>query len=177
MGRVWREPLGHPCVGFKLCWRQNETIFRAALEDARLKKIVLTRKNRVRAFVSLVRARQTGEWVVYRGAALLGDGIKVEISPAAFLAHVAFNDEYYAEIGRALRAAGQSSLTIDYEDLFSTAERARLLEFLGVSAAAASRLEEHTLRLTTRRLHELVSNYDELAAALRGTEFEAELHT
>lgn len=177
LGRVWRAYLGRPCVGFKLCWRQNETIFRAVLEDAGLKKIVLGRRNRLRAFVSLVRARLTGEWVVYRGAELRAADVKVEISPRAFAEHVAFNDAYYSEIEQALMAPGQSSLVMDYEDLFSTAERARLLGFLGVSAEEAPKLEEHTLRLTSRRLPELVSNFAELESALRGTEFESELHS
>src|SRR5262249_46467049 len=69
--RVWDTPLGRPIVGFKLCWRQHEVAYRAVLGDPSVHKIVLKRRNRVATFVSLLRARQTGEWVVYDGDALL----------------------------------------------------------------------------------------------------------
>jgi hypothetical protein len=78
LDRVWRRPEGRRSVGFKLCWKQNEAIFNAVLEDPGIRKIVLKRRNRIKSFVSLLLARQTGEWVIYDDAAILDD---VDFSP------------------------------------------------------------------------------------------------
>lgn len=175
--RVWASPLGRRAVGFKLCWRQNELILRTVLGDGDVKKIVLTRKNRIKSFVSLLRARQTGEWVIYRGSEVLKEHHKVRVEPEEFFQTIAYNAEYYAEIERALQSTGQTSLWLSYEELFTDEQRRRVLRFLGVSADEAPSLKEETLRLTRRQLPELVSNFADLEAALRGTEFEAELYS
>jgi hypothetical protein len=176
LGRVWKAPLGHRCVGFKLCWRQNEAIFRVVLEDVGLKKIVLKRRNRIKGYLSLLLARKTGAWVIYRGSELLKGRATVEVNVEDLHRTLAFNDEYYREIEDTLRETNQDYLTLDYEDLFSLSERARMLTYLGVSTTQVALLKEETLKLNPSDVRELVSNFAELAAALRGTELEAELY-
>lgn len=176
LGRVWNARIGHQCVGFKLCWRQHETIFREVLKEVELKKIVLKRRNRIRSFVSLLLARSTGEWVVYNQSDPLKEHPKVTVEPAALRETLAYNDEYYAEIEETLRSSNQSYLTLHYEDLFTDDERLRLLRFLGVSRPHLSALKEETVRLNASALPDLIENFEELSAALRGTDLESELH-
>ena len=177
LSRVWKEPLGRPCVGFKLCWRQSETIFREVLRDRELKKIVLMRQNRVKSYVSLLLARQTGEWVVYDKTDLLEDRSRVEVDVSDLWETLRFNNEYYLEIEETLRVSHQSFLRLNYEELFLSEARSRTLEFLGVSAQNGAALEAGTVKLNPHDLSELVSNFAELEAALRGTELEAELYS
>ena len=65
LDRVWRTNLDRRAVGFKMCLWQHEPAYHAVLPDPRVRKIILKRRNRVKSFVSLLLARQTGEWVVY----------------------------------------------------------------------------------------------------------------
>jgi LPS sulfotransferase NodH len=177
LGRVWRASLGHPCVGFKLCWRQNETIFRAVLEDSRIRKIVLRRRNRVKAFVSLLLARKTGQWVVYEPTDLLHSDTRVRVEISELQETIAFNEEYYREIEETLTASRQSFLKISYEELFSQEHQQRLLNFLQVSAHPKAVLREGTIKLNSRQVQNLITNFDELRLALRGSDLEAELHS
>ncbi|HEV7857557.1 MAG TPA: hypothetical protein VGO91_02820 [Pyrinomonadaceae bacterium] len=176
LSRVWKAPLSHPVVGFKLCWRQHETIFREALKDTGLKKIVLQRRNRIKSFVSLLLARQTGDWVVYTESAQPQERVKVVVDIAALYENIAYNDQYYAEIEAATRASHQSLLSLSYEDILTFEGRLRLLKFLEVSPLDPSCLKEETIKLNAYALPDLVDNFEELASALRGTELESELY-
>ncbi len=175
LGRVWRAHLGHYCVGFKLCWRQHETIYREVLKETGLKKIVLKRRNRIRSYVSLLLARKTGEWVVYNQSDPLQDRAKVAVDIPDLYKTLAYNEEYYAEIEETLRASRQSYLSLNYEDLFIDEARLRLLQFLNVSQAHLSDLKEETIKLNASALPDLIENFEELSAALRGTDLEMEL--
>lgn len=174
LGRVWSLPLGRSHVGFKLCWRQNETIYRFLLEKSAIRKIVLKRRNRVRTYVSLALARQTTEWVVYDDSAEPRPRPAIQVDSRALLDMVAFNNDYYGEIEGALRNSGQSFETLYYEDLISGNGIAKALEFLGV-ASGGGELRGQTWKLTDSPLPQIIVNFDELSAELRGTEFEQEL--
>jgi hypothetical protein len=177
LSRVWKANLGHPCVGFKLCWRQNETIFRTVLEERGISKIVLKRKNRVKAFVSLLLARKTGQWVVYEPSDLLQRDTRVNVDVTELHETIAFNTAYYREIEETLRASQQPFLEVNYEELFSQDQQGRMLDFLGVGVEQGAALREGTIKLNSRQVQDLISNFDELKAALRGSELEAELHS
>jgi LPS sulfotransferase NodH len=176
LDRVWSTPLGRSAVGFKLCWRQHEIAYRAVLADASVRKIVLQRRNRVKTFVSLLRARQTGEWVVYDEDALQPERPRIRVEPSELLENVAFNDAYYEEIAATLAATGQESLTLFYEELADAAALRRILDFLGVSQRDPGILRGGTRKLIGEPLRDVVANFDELRAALAGSALEAELH-
>jgi LPS sulfotransferase NodH len=174
--RVWERTLGRPCVGFKLCWKQSEPIFHAALADRTIRKIILKRRNRIKCFVSLLLARQTGEWVIYSDHAAPGGRPKVTVDPDELLRNIAFNDSYYAEIESAL-AAEQAPHIVYYESLFSEAGLGGILRFLEVENPDPALLTGQTWKLSSQSLRDLVENFDQLEASLRGTEFEQELHS
>jgi hypothetical protein len=176
LGRVWRQPMGRSSVGFKLCWKQNETIFRTVLADPGIRKIVLKRRNRVKSFVSLLLARQTGEWVIYDDAAAPGARPKVHVDQAELLNHIAFNEAYYGEIEAAVQNPHMSQL-LYYEDLFSEAGLCSTLSFLGAAEPDRALLAGQTWKLSSSSLRDLVANFESLEASLRGTALEEELHS
>lgn len=173
--RVWNLPMGRSLVGFKLCWRQNDAVYRFLLREPAIRKIVLKRRNRVRTFVSLVLARHTAEWVIYDDASQPKPRPAIQIDPQALLDMVAFNNDYYSEIEGSLRDSGQAFQTLYYEDVISGGGVAKALDFLGVASGGDGPLRGQTWKLTNAPLPQIVLNFDELAAELRGTEFEPEL--
>ncbi len=172
LARVWRERFGRASAGFKLCWRQTDFAFRAVLADESVSKIILKRRNRLRTFVSLLLARQTGEWVVYRDAPAPKVRPQVRVDLSHFTDNVEFNRTYYAEIDCTLRATNQHALTLYYEDLTSTCNLLQAFEFLHVVPRT---VEGDTWKLAPADLRETIANFDELREHLAGTEFEAEL--
>jgi LPS sulfotransferase NodH len=176
LDRVWQTPLGRRAIGFKLCWRQHEIAYRAVLADTSVRKVVLKRRNRVRTFVSLLRARQTGEWVVYDGDALSPQRPRIRVEPSELFDNIAFNDAYYDEIATTLAATGQESHTLFYESLTDDDALARLLAFLDVGERDPAILRGGTRKLINDPLPEVVANFEELHAALAGSPLEAELH-
>jgi hypothetical protein len=177
LGRVWQRPEGRRVVGFKLCWKQNEAIFDAVLADPSIRKIVLKRRNRIKGFVSLLLARQTGEWVIYNDAATPGARPKVHVDEAELRQHIAFNDAYYAEIDSAIRQPGHLSHVMYYEDLFSEASLREMLKFLDVAEPDPAVLTGQTWKLSSTSLRDLVAGFDGLESSLRGTPLEEELYS
>jgi hypothetical protein len=177
LGRVWRRDEGRRAVGFKLCWKQNEAIFNAVLTDPGIRKIVLKRRNRIKSFVSLLLARQTGEWVIYDDDAAPGARPKVHVDEEELRQHIAFNDAYYAEIEAAIQQPGQMGHVLYYEDLFSETSLRGTLGFLDVAEPNAAMLAGQTWKLSSTSLRDLVASFDNLESSLRGTPFEEELYS
>jgi hypothetical protein len=175
--RVWRHSLGHPAVGFKLNRGQDERVFRQVLADPGVLALVLHRRNRVRAFVSEQIAERTGHWESYLGSGgEAGSGPRrLVVEAAALRAGVERNERYYAALEAALRAAAKPALTLVYERLAEPGERRRLLRFLGV-ADRPELLSGATRKQNPYPLRELIANFAQLAAGLRGSDLEAELH-
>ena len=173
--QVWRTPLGRSAVGFKLCLWQHEAAYHAVLPDPSVRKIVLKRRNRVKSFVSLLLARQTGEWVVYDDHGAPVPRPRVHVDRGELLDNIALHRRYYQQTEQALRESGQDYVLLWYEDLLSQRGIQAALGFLGVAGQPALP-EGQTWKLTPVSLREAVSNFDALSAELRGRELEAELH-
>jgi len=175
LGRVWRTNLGRAAVGFKMCLWQHEPAYRAVMPDRSVHKILLKRRNRVKSFVSLLLARQTGEWVVYDDRGAPAPRPQVHVDHAALLENIALHDRFYAETERALSESGQDHALLWYEDLFSPAGIDPALALLGAEGRPAQP-EGQTWKLTPVSLRETIVNFDALSEALRGSDLEAELH-
>jgi LPS sulfotransferase NodH len=177
LDRVWRRPEGRCSVGFKLCWKQNEAVFQAVLADSGIRKIVLKRRNRIKSFVSLLLARQTGEWVIYDDVAAPAARPKVHVDEEELRKHIALNDAYYAEIESAIQQPGQLGHALYYEDLFSETGVCGALRFLGVADLNPALLAGQTWKLSSVSLRDLVESFDSLESSLRGTPLEEELYS
>jgi LPS sulfotransferase NodH len=146
------------------------------MSDVTVRKIVLRRRNRVKTFVSLLLARQTGEWVVYDDSPAPGRRPMIRVDPAELRENVALHQAYYEATERSLHASRQDFATLWYEDLLSDAGIERALALIGVAARQPSLPGGQTWKLTPTSLRDVIANFDQLDAALRGTGLEAELH-
>jgi LPS sulfotransferase NodH len=171
--RVWRETAGHPIVGFKIGLGQSEEVQRAVIGDPGVRKVVVHRANRIRTYVSEEIARRTGEWESYPWSELAERPTRVEVDPERLREHAQRNERYYAWVRELLAEAGQEALEVVYERLTGEPERRRLQRFLGVAELAP--LRGSTRKQNPGALRELVSNFDRLAGALRGSPLAAEL--
>jgi LPS sulfotransferase NodH len=175
LARLWPQHFNKRVVGFKFNRGQHEAVLRHVLTDRSVRKIVLTRRNRIKTFVSEMIAAQTGQWESYGLAA--GDGLRVRLAvdAQAFRAHVALNRAYYAHIERVLRSSGQDYLPVTYERLQTAAEWLSILQFLNVTPQPAA-LSPGTRKQNSSDLRDLLANFAQLETALKGSEFEAELY-
>jgi len=170
LDRIWSRCGAFPCVGFKFTHRQNARVFPVLLGDPDIAKIVLTRRNRLKAFVSSLIAEQLNEWEVYRQADLSRQRPRVAVDVDAFLDRVAFDDAYYTEIHGRLLATAQVFEEVAYEDLFDPAVHHRLVEFLGQRPTSTG-LRIESVKQNATDLRQLVSNFEEVARRLNGTRF------
>lgn len=172
--RLWRQTFGCRAVGFKLNRRQNQAVFQSVLNDSEVRKIVLSRRNRIKTFVSEMLAEQTGEWESYETSCTGGAKGKVNVELKALFAHIALNRDYYAQIQDSLHATGQTFLHVVYEDLKFEEEWMKMLKFLEVSSGSQP-LIPGTKKQHSTDLRDLISNFTELEAALAGSELGAEM--
>jgi LPS sulfotransferase NodH len=166
--QLWRADFGRAAVGIKLLDGQAPEVLARLLADTGVKKLLLRRRSRLRAYVSLLRARETGKW-----ARSAYDGLAVEVRAPELLEFARRYDAYYARLRAA--TAAQPALEIVYEDLQrEPRELERVLGFLGVGAAA-SPLVAHTEKQSRDSLREAIRNFDELELALHGSALAQEL--
>ena len=172
--RLWTTRLGRRCTGFKYTRGQNETVLATLLDDRDVRKIVLRRNNRLKTYVSAKIAEQTGQWEVYRESDLVADKPKIVVDFEDFRRHAAENERFHAQIEDVLDRTGQESLHVNYERLLDEDEQLRWLRFLGVTRLSVP-LMAASVKQNPTDLRRIVSNYDELLIAMRGTVMEAEL--
>jgi LPS sulfotransferase NodH len=166
--RLWREDFGRPVVGVKLLGDQAPELRARLLADTGVKKVLLRRRSRVRAYVSLLRARASGFW-----ARTSYDGLAVHVEAGELLDFARRYDAWYAGLRAATRS--KPALEVVYEELQRDPRvLARLLEFLGVDSTGVQ-LGAHMPRQSSDTLREAISNFGALASALRGSTLEPEL--
>lgn len=167
---VWRRTFGNHAIGFKHNRGENEIAMRALLRDRSVRKIILRRHNRIKAFVSERIALQTSEWESYGECP---DGVtRIHVAANDLLEHIAENDAYYEQLTHELRSSGQVFCEVFYESL-AGADCGRILSFLG---CAPAELTAGSSKRNSDDLRDLIVNFDELARALRGSGMEEELY-
>lgn len=173
LGRVWSHTQGKRCVGFKMTRGQDPSVIDAVLADPGVRVIVLRRKNRLKTFVSELRAERTSTWEVYDKADIAACP-RVPVDLRALDAYVADNETFYAGIDAAVARSGSRVLHVTYEQLFERAEQQRILRFLDLAPQAVA-LNARAVKQNSCDLRDLVDNYDALARSLAGTALGLEL--
>jgi LPS sulfotransferase NodH len=172
--RVWAESLGKRCVGFKMTRGQDPLVLDALFADAKVRVIVLRRANRIKAFVSEVRAEAAKRWEVYDPADLDSARPRVRVDPRVLDSYIAENEAFYAEVNAALARCGRPALRVTYERLFRNDEQRRILDFLGLPADGVA-LTASSVKQNSCDLRDLIDNYDALVHELTGTALAGEL--
>ena len=174
LSRIWEAHFGHRCVGFKMTRGQNQSVLDALLGDVRVHTIVLRRANRLKTYVSELRAQASGLWEVYDRAELAASRPRVHVESGALHRHIADNEQFYAGVDAALARSGAPALRVTYERLFHEDEHRRILSFLGLRQGGVP-LRAASVKQNSCDLRDLIDNYGELADAVRQTDLAAEL--
>ncbi len=174
LDQVWRNTLGRAAVGFKFNHGESGRALRLLIRDPLVRKILLTRGNRVRAYVSALEAAATGQWESFGATDAPRGRRAVHVDLAGLWNYVHASDHFYASLRESLSAAEQTFLSVYYESLSSPEEMGRLLRFLEVPACGLT-LSAPSYKRGSHDLDDLVVNFAELAAALRGSALEDEL--
>lgn len=172
LDHIWTAAAGQQAVGFKMNRGENGVAVDALLRDLDVRKVLLKRRNRVRAYVSETIAKITGLWESYGDP----DGASIpaiRLDPVELRRHVAVNAHFYAALESVLSATGQAWLETEYESLADGSEMTRILSYLGVSDGTV--LSAPSFKRGPADLRRVVANLAELEWALRGSPFFAEL--
>lgn len=165
----------YKAVGFKSFpehWTdvRNEHVWQEAiLEDLRVKKIVLYRKDELAVYVSQLRADETGRYMTYG----YPEDLTFTIDPAHFQS---FLDRYRHTFRKKYQSpiAQRDTFWINYEDLcdeeaFRENIYPHLCEFLGVSGTAKMKLLRETVKQAKPDgdISKVIANYDDLEFCFR----------
>jgi LPS sulfotransferase NodH len=172
--RVFSDPRGHRCVGFKMTHGQAESVLAAVLRDADVRKIVLERRNRVKTYLSEQVAERLDQWEVYDESELATERPLLRVDAAALREHAARNRAFYRRVEEVLRDTGQAHLRVCYEDLWDVETQGAILRFLGVTETGTA-LVSPSVKQNPRDARRIVANFDELAESLRGDPLRDEL--
>lgn len=175
---VWQTPLAHACVGFKMTYQQNPTVFSAVLAAPDIKKIILRRENAVKSYVSKIVAEHCGIWESYldapvdemvasdsgahqppRQSGLPAKDLQFEIALDQLQHDIAFNARYYGHIESVLRDTQQDFLQVHYEELQEKATQAALLRYL---SCIYRPLSAQSRKQNPPDLRQRVKNFDQL---------------
>ena len=170
--RIWAAAAGRRAAGFKMNRDENGVAVDALLRDLTVRKILLKRRNRVRAYVSEKIAEMTGLWESY-GAPDGASIPAIRADPVELRRHAALNTRYYAALESVLAATGQAWLETEYESLANRHEIAHILSYLDVSDVTL--LDAPSFKRGPADLGDVVANLTELEWALRGSPFFPEL--
>lgn len=171
---AWREARGYKAAGFKINIDQSRVVFDEILSDRSLLKIVIRRRNRIRAFLSERVAEINGAWESYEYSEQAESPLPLTIIPDELHAHVARNEAFYAAICQRLEQSGQSWLEVEYERLGTDGQRWALLNYLGVDPHQT--LDAATRKLNKGSLDSMISNFAELERSLSGSDLEPDLY-
>ena len=171
--RLWNETKGKRHVGFKMTSGQHADILNRVLGDDSVQKIILSRANRVRTYVSYQLATRTDQWEVYDERVLAREVPRLKIDARELKAHAESNAAFYAELEATLHSTGQSWLAVDYQGLLLRTTHERLLAYLDAGPAP---LLATSVRRNPWQLESLNEYFGELAAVLETSDYHAELH-
>jgi LPS sulfotransferase NodH len=174
ISRLWQQNFGCIAVGFKIMPGHNPQAFELLINDKNIKKIVLKRRNLLKAYVSSRIARQTKVWSNLKANNRTEESQKIAIEIDNLFSWFQAKKKYYQSLFQKLNDANQPFLELTYEDLAgsnSEAIKLKLMEFVGVSVDL-SLLQIAHQKQNSNNLADLVANFAELKSQLYGTELE-----
>lgn len=172
---VYTDRPGPAAVGFKLLPQDGRGDrlgdAREFLRDLGVTVIHLVRRNLLRQVLSFAVAEQTDVWILEAGASRPRPA-PVALDPARLVQRFAELEARQRRHEEELRGEGGPTLRVAYEDLVAdrSGEMARIFALLGVEPRSVA---PSTRRQEKRPLPRAITNYPEVAAALRGSRWES----
>lgn len=155
--------------GFRFFHDHDPRVLPVVLADACCAKIVLSR-NPVESYVSLLIARDTGEW---RTGAVLDETVsKPRFEREKFEAYLDQRAGFQRDVVRALQVSGQSAFHLDYEDLQSVEVVNGLLTYLGLPGRI-TRISGKLVPQNPGPLSGKVANFADLEETVRQVDWAA----
>lgn len=148
--------------GFRQFQDHDPRVTEAVLADPTCAKIILTR-NPLEAYVSLLIARETGQWKLTHVRKLRSS--KVRFDPEGFERHLDRMAGFYQGLIHVLQTTGQTAFHIDYEDLQDLDVLNGLAAFLGVEGRLTA-TDDKLKKQNPEPIAEKVENAGEMEAAL-----------
>jgi LPS sulfotransferase NodH len=174
--KVWQHNYDYDAVGFNLFPTHITNASVSLIKDEGVKKILLSRQNTVKSYVSLLLARKTGVWDSYDdNKRRKVKTTQVTVNAKRLLSWSRKYNQHFNSLRQNLVDSKQSFMDLAYEDLVSDKSKSvkiGLLEFLGVSNQL-DYLQPPQRKQNANNLADLVSNYEELKEKLIGTELES----
>ncbi len=154
LAALFSHDRGQQATGFKIFVGHSAEAHRLILADRSIAKVML-RRSTVDAYVSMIIAKQTGE---YTSMSATPTTTKVELDGGGLLAFDERITRYFAEIEDALRVSRQPFRTVHYEELVAGDDALnRILDFLGIERGTSG-LAPFTVRQNSEALEDKVSN-------------------
>jgi len=155
-------------VGFKYFCGHDQRVLDYVLKNKSIKKIILTRDNRLYTYSSLKIAMTTGQWGTMNVREV--KHAQVMFDKYEFMRYCHLLDDYYRLIESVTTGTSQECFRIEYDNLLDDDLHAELISFLGVTEGVV--LASRTVRQNPESLRDRFLNYSELASALKGTVYE-----
>lgn len=175
LNRIWEIPGDHRCAGFKWTRGQSDSVLQYVCRQTSIKKIILSRRGRIKTFVSECIAQATQQWEVYQRQELVSPRPKIAIRRDELLQHIAHNDQFYRSLCGLLEESSQDYHSVMYEDLLCRQQQACILSFLGAFDTSCQ-LQAASVKQNSTCLKDTIANFQELESNLQGSELLAELY-
>lgn len=156
-------------VGFKIFPGQHTEAMEGLINDDKVKKIFLVREDMLRNFVSYKLAMTTGKWD--RVAGQEAELQEVTIDSNEFLTYADSKLGAIEEIEKRCIELGQETLRLSYEEITTELPIDRIGDFLNVDLSDID-MDVDRQKQNPFELRQMVSNFEELEDALKGTRWE-----
>ncbi len=156
--------------GFRMFPKHDLRVRAQVIEDPTCAKIVL-RRQPLESYLSVKAARETGQWRV--GREKTRKITRITFEPDEFETYCADHEQFYADLERKIRLAGQSYFPIRYEECKDVAVLNGLAAYLGASQDLKS-LKEPTKRQNPSSFRDRIENYDVFSEYLSRSGYIAE---
>lgn len=172
--RLYSTTTGSKTVGFKIMPSHNNMVLLRLLLSRSVKKIILTRKHWLHAYVSNLYALATQQYHIRSAeaddTAKVGKPKPIHVDPARFRSYVRKIRAYYGAIKLLESVTRQRFFWLDYTEVRDSEAIVRLLRFLGVDERAS--LEIRLKKQGSADLSQRIQNFSDVRNSLRGTSWE-----
>lgn len=159
-------------LGYKLMHTHCPNYMQTVLQDPNIKIIWLRRENAVQRYVSFAKAMQTKVWRS-NGKSSASKQQPIVIDTDRMLTKMRWVDSSYAQLVGRVATTPNKSLHITYEDLTENAPAETIAAIFDFLQLEGTPVESSLQKQATSTVRTMVQNYDEMAQALQGTEYES----